>query len=664
MITPIFRETSVTAPDAASQPQGISQSASVTGGNAAKWAVWAKNALSGNLPLILVSVWVLIASVLLARIVWSFVFLMRVRRRLDPLPARLVDAGRKLQSEFGIGRKVGFFASSLIGVPMTIGWARPLVILPPELLQKLSQVELEGIVAHELGHIRRWDYLTNLVQQIAQALLFFHPGVWVVGRSMAIERELACDDWAVKLTGEPRRYAGCLTKVVESLRGARPLAMATGIIFRKNVLSRRIEMILNRDRNAAVSVSTSALLSAAAAAVMVVALSTLVVPAIAVPLAANGSGLIASDTSGKVQAGSAEVSRIVELSPAMRSELAAIIRARLATASNLNVEPVAGGADSDAEPVYELLESSSDTDTEIFIAPRREPFSNDLYTVSYRQDPEPAPAVRATTPVVVAAPAAPVAIQEPRTVTPRPGVPAGPGPAGPVRVEAFGWDDQRSSTPLIPEAELITILSDIVKRDADPTVRSEALRGIYRVRSDAGINALLTLYDGIADPKTKAEILDNLVRSKGDNSRATAKLVQIARSEKDETLRSRALRQLGRIPGDDGATQLISIYDSLQDSKEKQLVIRYLGVNKSKKAADKLVQIAKNDTDPAVRSSAIRALYAIDNRLYLDVRDKISGEWHMAPHALENLKGNLDHMSLMWDKQAIEINQDETQTST
>jgi hypothetical protein len=50
---------------------------------------------------------------------------------------------------------------------------------------------------------------------------------------------------------------------------------------------------------------------------------------------------------------------------------------------------------------------------------------------------------------------------------------------------------------------------------------------------------------------------------------------------------------------------------------------------------------------------------AIDNRLYLDVRDKISGEWHMAPHALENLKGNLDHMSLLWDKQAIEINQDE-----
>jgi len=210
---------------------------------------------------------------------------------------------------------------------------------------------------------------------------------------------------------------------------------------------------------------------------------------------------------------------------------------------------------------------------------------------------------------------------------------------------------------LIPEAELITILSDIVKRDADPSVRSEALRGIYRVRSDSGINALLSLYDGIADTKTKAEILDNLVRSKGDNSRAMAKLVQVARSEKDETLRSRALRQLGRVPGDDGATQLISIYDSLQDSKEKQLVIRYLGVNKSKKAADKLVQIAKNDTDPAVRSSAVRALYAIDNRLYLDVRDKISTELHYAPFALENLKANIENLT--WDKEAFQLHGDE-----
>jgi beta-lactamase regulating signal transducer with metallopeptidase domain len=236
------------------------------------------------------------------------VFLLRVRRGLVPLTPSLVDAGHELQRQFGIKRDVRYVASHRIGVPMTIGWVRPLVILPPGLLNAMTQEEVESIIAHELGHVRRWDYLTNLIQQMAQALLFFHPAVWFIGRSLAVERELACDDWAVKLTGEPRRYAGCLTKVVESLRGARPLAMATGIIFRKNVLSRRIEMILNRDRNAAVSVSTSAWLSAAAAAVMVIALSTMVVPVIAVPLAPNGSNLIASNTSNDLQASGASIS--------------------------------------------------------------------------------------------------------------------------------------------------------------------------------------------------------------------------------------------------------------------------------------------------------------------------------------------------------------------
>ena len=395
VIAPIFRETSVSTPSNVVKVTKESSSAaparvavqsqlpppeSTDDGKRLQVAAWAKDALRGRLPLVLISIWAVVAGVLLARVAWSFVFLMRVRRRLEPLPDELVEAGRELQYKFGIGRKIGFFASSLIGVPMTIGWARPLVILPPELVQKLTEVELEGIVAHELGHIRRWDYLTNLVQQVAQALLFFHPGIWVVGRSMAIERELACDDWAVKLTGEPRRYAGCLTKVVESLRSARPLAMATGIIFRKNVLSRRIEMILNRDRNAAVSVSTSALLSAAAAALMVVALSSLVVPVIAVPLGHRGTDLIAFDTNKK-STDSVEAP-VAELSSSVRSGVAAMIRARLAEGSNLNIVARAEAADSDTEPVYELLESTADA--QVFIAPRLDPFLVDVRTVSYQ----------------------------------------------------------------------------------------------------------------------------------------------------------------------------------------------------------------------------------------------------------------------------------------
>src|SRR5678815_67394 len=285
MIAPIFKETDTRGQAPVVRDQGSTPRIKI--------AQRLQQMLSGKLPAILFAIWAVVAGGMLARILWSYLFLLRVRHGLLPLSSELVTASKELQRQFGIKRDVRYVASNRIGVPMTIGWVRPLVILPPGLLSALTQAELESIIAHELGHVRRLDYLTNLIQQMAQALLFFHPAVWLIGRSLAVERELACDDWAVRLTGEPRRYAGCLTKVVESLRGARPLAMATGIIFRKNVLSRRIEMILNRDRNAAVSVPTSAWLSAATAAVMVIALSTMVVPVIAVPLAPKNADLAA-----------------------------------------------------------------------------------------------------------------------------------------------------------------------------------------------------------------------------------------------------------------------------------------------------------------------------------------------------------------------------------
>lgn len=636
MIAPIFKETDTTIKTKAGRP--ANEPPPTVAGIAAQvtpritLAQRVQQMLSGKLPAILFAIWAVIAGGMLARILWSYLFLLRVRHGLLPLSAELAAASKELQRQFGIKRDVRYVASNRIGVPMTIGWVRPLVILPPGLLNALTQAELESIIAHELGHVRRWDYLTNLIQQMAQALLFFHPAVWLIGRSLAVERELACDDWAVRLTGEPRRYAGCLTKVVESLRGARPLAMATGIIFRKNVLSRRIEMILNRDRNAAVAVPTSAWLSAATAAVMVIALSTLVVPVIAVPLAPKNADL-AAVTSKNAQQSSAQ-----SMSVETRAAVAELVRAHIAESAKINSEDSASADNS--EPAYQLLEA--DVDREVFIAPREDRFNTDIETVVFQDPPSapvPAPARRERVDPDDS-PRAVVAAPMPRIVAR--GQVATTGPA-------VVWSDDQKATPVIPEAEMISILTDIVKRDTDPSVRSEALRGIYRYRSDAGINALLGLYDSISDTRTKAEILDNLVRSKGDNTRAMAKLNQVAKTEKDETLRSRALRQLGRIPGDEGVTQLIGIYDSLTDSKEKQLVIRYLGGNKSKKAADKLVQIAKTDTDPAVRAAAIRSLYAIDSMRYLDVRDKISWDGH----AFENFNFNLNFPEFKLDAERM-----------
>lgn len=166
--------------------------------------------------------------------------------------------------------------------------------------------------------------------------------------------------------------------------------------------------------------------------------------------------------------------------------------------------------------------------------------------------------------------------------------------------------------PAIPEDEMLKLLSDIVRRDADANVRAEALSGIYRLRSDAAINTLIQLYDQVTDVKTKGDILARLIRRNGDNSKALAKLVQVVKTEKDETLVSRALGSLGYLKGDEGADQLVSIYDGLQDPKMKQRVIRAMGANKGKKAIEKLMAIAKSDSDPTLRQAALRALSNLD----------------------------------------------------
>ena len=102
-------------------------------------------------------------------------------------------------------------------MPTVIGWLKPVVLLPASALAALSPQQLEAILAHELAHIRRHDYLVNLLQTLVETLLFYHPAVWWLSRRIRIERENCCDDLAVSLCGDPVAYANALADL-ESLR--------------------------------------------------------------------------------------------------------------------------------------------------------------------------------------------------------------------------------------------------------------------------------------------------------------------------------------------------------------------------------------------------------------------------------------------------------------
>ena len=146
----------------------------------------------------------------------------------SPAAEGLQQIVARLSRRLHIGRGVRLLESTLVDVPTVIGWLKPVVLLPASALAGLSPQQLEAILAHELAHIRRHDYLVNLLQTLVETLLFYHPAVWWLSRRIRVERENCCDDLAVSLCGDPVTYATALADLEELRGAARPafLAMA------------------------------------------------------------------------------------------------------------------------------------------------------------------------------------------------------------------------------------------------------------------------------------------------------------------------------------------------------------------------------------------------------------------------------------------------------
>ena len=147
------------------------------------------------------------------------------RRNLIALPDALVDRFRALQRKLGIRREVRYAECNSLSVPAAIGVFRPLVLLPMRALTGLSPEQLDAVIAHELGHIKRFDVAVNFFQVVAESLFFFHPAVWWLNRRIRADREDCCDDMAIATCGGTVGYARALA-MMENWRAVPSLAMA------------------------------------------------------------------------------------------------------------------------------------------------------------------------------------------------------------------------------------------------------------------------------------------------------------------------------------------------------------------------------------------------------------------------------------------------------
>ena len=179
--------------------------------------LWAATHFAFALPW-LVLAWLAGTCLLSLRLVGGFVLARRLKREPAPLASRVwQETLTRLARRLRVSRPVRLCASALVEVPAVVGYLRPVILLPACALTNLSAPQLEAIIAHELAHVRRHDYLVNLLQTIIETLLFYHPAVWWLSRRVRAEREHCCDDLAVAATGDVLVYARALT-TLETLR--------------------------------------------------------------------------------------------------------------------------------------------------------------------------------------------------------------------------------------------------------------------------------------------------------------------------------------------------------------------------------------------------------------------------------------------------------------
>lgn len=212
----------VSTPDLAPHDTAPIPRALAGGGGAAFPASW----LGPVLPW-LVLTWAVGVSLLSVRLLGMWAFTQHLKHRLlRPVPAWVGEKLVTLCGKLGIGPSVRVFESAAVECPAAIGWLRPVILLPASALTGLSASQLETILAHELAHIRRHDYLVNLLQSVAETALFFHPAVWWISSRIREERELCCDDIAVAACGNELEYAEALAALAQQRHDSAQFAMS------------------------------------------------------------------------------------------------------------------------------------------------------------------------------------------------------------------------------------------------------------------------------------------------------------------------------------------------------------------------------------------------------------------------------------------------------
>ena len=187
---------------------------------------------------------------------WKFMnwrFTMRLRKNgLLTIPEHWQKKFNLIAEKMDFDRRIVIHTSAKVVGPMMIGYLKPMILVPIGFFSDLAPAEIEAIILHELAHIKRRDYLHLLIQQIINLILFYHPAIWLLDKMAKQERENACDDYVVGITGDPKTYVKALGTMQLNFSKTQN-KMAMNLLNDKNAVLNRLKRLVGEEPRQKVS---------------------------------------------------------------------------------------------------------------------------------------------------------------------------------------------------------------------------------------------------------------------------------------------------------------------------------------------------------------------------------------------------------------------------
>lgn len=205
------------------------------------------NYINNNLyPIILI--WFIGMLVMLFRFLGGLGYLLYLKNKNNfNVEEYWLDLLQNLKAQAGIKKSISLVESSLANTVMVIGHLKPVILFPMGLINKLDPKDVEGILSHELAHIRRNDFLINILQSILEIIYYFNPAVWYISNKVREEREISCDEFAVSMCGDSLQYARSLVLLGDIQQSRTPLSLSA-IGSNKFQLLHRVQRMLGSEK--------------------------------------------------------------------------------------------------------------------------------------------------------------------------------------------------------------------------------------------------------------------------------------------------------------------------------------------------------------------------------------------------------------------------------